>query len=964
MTLRAFVGRLAVAAFFETAWWGVGVAFCTACVLVTASAAAGQTAGASTGAIDGNVTESSGGALAGVTIAASGPALMGVRTAVSDAAGFYRIPALPPGVYVVGFERGDFLPAIRNDVHVSLDRTTTVLAALVAATLSQAITVQADARVLDQHETSVATVFDREELAQLPGSRNLVTIFSATPAVQFTHFDVGGSGALTPPFFGSHGTSGYNGPKLEGIVVTRLFAFGVSIDYGALQEVSVGTAAAGPEQPLPHVAAQFLIKSGGNEYHGALYAGHENAAWQASNIDDDQVRRGAAGSEGLAPREANRQQGFHDTNADVGGFVQRDRAWWYGSIRDQAWSSREVAFPAEELRTDVTTITGKGTFRVGDYNRVVLFGHYSDNRQPIRLDGFLRGPTALNESTASTSSRRAEGVVWKAEWTSTVSENVFLEARAGQFLAYRAETPNGASLRFEDVADPLVRGGNRDWRTDFRRSQLFGSLSHFRRGPFGEHQLRVGGSVLRTMASETWYAAYPGDVLHVTQRGIPRQVYLFEAPSRSEYGDWWYSAYIDDSWQPHARLTLNLGLRYDRYRVFLPDQSHPAGRFNPAAMRFAAVDNLFNANALSPRLGASHDLTADGETILKASYALYWLPQGARLGFNANPNSPTWWTLYPWSDANMNGSWDSGEEGIALAQRGGAAAESLDPELKLGYMHEVTARLERELFGDMSIETGFVWRGERRPSSRLNAAWPREAFTLEKVLPDPGPDGLFDTADDGPDLLVHDLPRDLIGVFDNTFRNLPDAAADHLTWEVTARQRFTRGWSLLGSFAHTWSHDQDRGYLDQPVRANAYPLTPNDLINTDPEGRHVFTMWSARLLGTYDGPWGVRIASLLRHQSGQPFGRTLVAQLNYGAIRVLAEPVGTRRQDNITILDLRVEKRFTFGGGRRAGVSIDVFNLLNANTEQNVNWLSGESFLRPLSIIPPRIARLAATLEW
>jgi hypothetical protein len=38
-------------------------------------------------------------------------------------------------------------------------------------------------------------------------------------------------------------------------------------------------------------------------------------------------------------------------------------------------------------------------------------------------------------------------------------------------------------------------------------------------------------------------------------------------------------------------------------------------------------------------------------------------------------------------------------------------------------------------------------------------------------------------------------------------------------------------------------------------------------------------------------------------------------------------------------------------------------NLFNANPEQNTSWTSG-SFLRPLDIVPPRLARIGAKLEW
>ena len=45
--------------------------------------------------------------------------------------------------------------------------------------------------------------------------------------------------------------------------------------------------------------------------------------------------------------------------------------------------------------------------------------------------------------------------------------------------------------------------------------------------------------------------------------------------------------------------------------------------------------------------------------------------------------------------------------------------------------------------------------------------------------------------------------------------------------------------------------------------------------------------------------------------------------------------------DNVTIVDVRVEKAFLASAGRRVAGFVDVFNLLNANPEQNTNWSSG-----------------------
>jgi hypothetical protein len=136
------------------------------------------------------------------------------------------------------------------------------------------------------------------------------------------------------------------------------------------------------------------------------------------------------------------------------------------------------------------------------------------------------------------------------------------------------------------------------------------------------------------------------------------------------------------------------------------------------------------------------------------------------------------------------------------------------------------------------------------------------------------------------------------------------------------------------------------------------------LINAGTDGRYAFRVWSAKIHGTYQAPWDVRVTPLLRHQSGHPFGRTFSTSLNYGNnIRILAEPIGARRMDNVTLLDLRVEKGYRLRLGARLAVFLDMFNVVNANPEQNISWSSG-SFLQPLNIVSPRIARVGAKVEW
>ncbi len=222
-----------------------------------------------------------------------------------------------------------------------------------------------------------------------------------------------------------------------------------------------------------------------------------------------------------------------------------------------------------------------------------------------------------------------------------------------------------------------------------------------------------------------------------------------------------------------------------------------------------------------------------------------------------NPNARSWWERYNWSDANQNRVWEPGEQSIVpLERRGGTSFVALDPELELAYVQELTTHLEREVSGSLKVSTGVIWRGVRQQGVRQQASWNFDAFTVATTRRDPGPAGrTLGPPGEGPGILVYELPDALIGSSELVVRNVSNSASDYLTAEVVVDRRFSGRWSLAGSFAHTWNHDHASMYFGQTVRANALPLTPNDLINTDAGGRHVFGVWSAKVQATVEAPW-------------------------------------------------------------------------------------------------------------
>ncbi len=204
-------------------------------------------------------------------------------------------------------------------------------------------------------------------------------------------------------------------------------------------------------------------------------------------------------------------------------------------------------------------------------------GRLAGTISPTSSSGFTRRPDGRRQSGGRIDggAARTPAGFGKASGTRSSTEECFSKFALESSATDRPETPNGTSPRFEDVITSVVQGGNRDWQQNLHSNQVLGSVSYFKDGWFGNHHLKVGGETFRTTLTDIWRKGYPGDVLHVLRNGNPAEVYLFQTPSMSENGSRTYAAYASDSWRLNARLTLSPGLRFDRYRVFFPEQTHP-----------------------------------------------------------------------------------------------------------------------------------------------------------------------------------------------------------------------------------------------------------------------------------------------------------------------------------------------------------------------------------------------------
>ena len=271
-------------------------------VAMTAGAAFAQSVGATNGAINGKVTDASASVMPGVTVTIASPSMQGVRTAVTNEEGTYRFPAIPPGDYKITYELAGFSTVVREGIRVGLGFTAAVNVELKIASLTESVTVSGQSPVVDVATTKTSTNFDSQQLAALPNARDFWAILAAAPAIQMQRIDVGGSAAGTQTGYSTYDTkSDQHRPMVEGIVNTEgTNAAGFYYDYGSVEEVSVTTGANAADMPWAGVMSQFIAKSGGNTYHGKIYADYENENIQSRNIDAAQIALGVKGGGGLA----------------------------------------------------------------------------------------------------------------------------------------------------------------------------------------------------------------------------------------------------------------------------------------------------------------------------------------------------------------------------------------------------------------------------------------------------------------------------------------------------------------------------------------------------------------------------------------------------------------------------------------------------------------------------------------
>jgi len=937
---------------------------------VTATSAFAQGGGASsTGTIQGRVTDAQGAVLPGVTVTATSPAALGAQTTVTSETGNYRFPALPPGVYAISYELAGFNTVRREGIQLSLGFTANVNVELSLATLQETVTVTGESPVIDTSATRVQQNFKTEQLMSIPNGRDMWSLLAVTPSVQMARIDVGGNRAGTQTGYTAYGFTGQVRVLIEGINTTEgTGGAGFYFDYSSIDEAFMGTTGNSAEMPNPGVQSQFITKSGGNTFSGEYYLDWYNNSLQASNIPDDVIARG------IRPG-SNEIDKYYDTAINVGGPIVKDKLWWFATYRQQfnavASPNFRGSLAGKTFDTKLWNPIGKLTYQVNQNNKLIGYYQWGQKLQPNRL------PFGTYSYTDEQQTNKQDSGSWvyKAEWNSTLSDKLYFETRYGEFGYYFPLSANGSAGYFwRDTGLEVLDGTHQQWQLDRQRKQITGAATYFvDTASMGTHTLKFGGEQLWEKGWEGYLERWGGNRDLIYSNGVSSQV-AFGFPTATKVNSLdardsllaraglnVTAAFLTDTFSV-GRLTVNAGVRWDRYSPYLPEQEQLGGTNGPvtiAAQKFAK-DDLLTWNSFAPRVGLVYDFSGTGKSVLKANYGLFWHNPGVTLAADANPNQASKTETYAWNDLNGNRRFELGEQGARVASAL-AGAVSLDRDLKQPYTHEVGVFFEQQITEGWGTRVGYVYKTE----DDLYGAWqpgrPASAFTVPFNFVDIGVDGVRGTGDDR-NLTILGLPTSQAANFpvNTVVSNIPDRKSRYNTVEWSFTKRYSHKWSAQGGFSYTKQNDFPAGVT---LSSNQHPNLP---------GAQDRTFWSFKLTGTYDAPLGVRVSPVLRHQAGTNYARTIAIPANAGAALGLTIPALTyyadnasdNRRDNIWVFDVRLDRTFNITDRIRFRGFLDFFNITNSSAAEDLTVSTGANYQRPSAILAPFTTRLGMRILW
>jgi hypothetical protein len=605
--------------------------------------------------LQGTVTDKSGAVVPGAEVKATDKQTGAVRTETTNNSGLYVFNLLPAGTYDVRVSLKGFSTALFENVELAVSRTTTIDALLAVSQQSEVVTVEASgAGLVDLQKTDVSHAITPTDVQDLPlNGRDFVNLAILAPGARpVPSYD---PTKARIGVFATNGSSGRNVNMTVNGIDDKDGTVGgpvMQLPLEAVEEFNISTqrfsAANGRSEGA---AVNVITKSGTNLFHGSLFFLDEDDAFQAINYFEETAH---GGSGQKAP--FSRQQ----FGGSIGGPVKKNKTFLFFALeREREQTSIDtlgLAFTNAKALAAITLPYGLSVDPVQaisqpyfDWRYNGRIDHHINEKNTISASYSNQNNRGLNDQAGSTSDGSQTNfttnqlIIANVSWNSILSPNLVNSFTAGyQYWNNLIDTSQFVpNLAFPDLSvgtNPNVP--QQSWQRKWQFKDDI-ALSHGKHGfKFGFDYLwepRLGGFFVTDptpsisffddpttiLTNKTLYPqglATPGAISGITY-ATTGNAYFNESAKM-------FGLYFQDDWKVSRRLSLNLGLRWDKdFNLNGGNEEANARAFqelaaihNPYASHVPGNDN----KDFSPRVGLAYDLTGGGKHILRAGYGLYF----------------------------------------------------------------------------------------------------------------------------------------------------------------------------------------------------------------------------------------------------------------------------------------------------------------------------------------------------
>lgn len=961
----------------KSRWIGRALTALAACALLAMPAAA-QT---QYGDLYGTATDEQGAPLPGVTITVEG--VGAPRVQVTDESGNFRFLNLSPGAYSLSAALDGFSTVEYPEVQISLGGKVNLQVQL-SSSIKETITVTGEAPLIDEKQISRGTNVGAAELDSVPTARDPWSLLTLAPGVQVDRVNVGGNESGQQSAFLAPGASGSeNTFSVDGVILTDMAAVGASatyFDFGAFEEVQLTTSSADVTVATAGVTVNQVTKRGTNDWR-------VEARYLRTDGDFQSDPALVEGSD-----IGNKIDFVEEYGANIGGPLVKDHLWLWASYGESDIRNLAPAPTRDGRLSDITQLedlNAKLNFQF-DQNSGVAHYWTNDKLKFGRVISFLGNP--LRESTHD---QTTPADIYKLEDTHIFGSNFVLTGLYSRNEGKFTLSPKGG-LDADVFTDEngILHGSSFDFAQDATIEQTRVDANTFFTTGSASHELKFGGSFREQENSSI--TVWPrgrnvfgfGDELALVRFNRNRVLAV-----KTEYS----SAWVQDS-IAFDRWTIAAGLRYDKQSgENLPSVSpaNPQAQGYIPELRFQGNDaDGFEWESVVPRISATYALGEKRDTLLRASFSQYAQQLGQnRISF-VNPAGGYSYAYFYFSDVNRNLVLDPNEVdslyfgytyNIDPDNPGSlVSANSNDPNLDPATTDEITLGFDKALGSSVGVGLNVIWRntsdliearGLLRDENGQLRQWTRDDFVFFRNFVGTAPDGSTRTVP------VFDLRPGLEAAGGNVITN-GDSEHEYLGISATFNKRLSNRWSARGYVSWNdwnWNIGRETFLHDDPTNTAGDGLDASgddDIFISQSGGTKadvfIGSSWSFNAYGLYqvapDRPWGFNAALSVTGREGYASPAVIRSAARPSGIgRALVEVGGSVdefRNDDVIVLDARLEKEFTVGGLSLL-VGLDGFNLTNeAYTLQTNRRLDLGNRNTIKETLSPRIFRLGLTVRY